>query len=180
MSPVPDPLFALLTCLLLALLFGVSAAHKFGARAEFAGVLGAYELLPAPLVPLAAWLLPALEALVAAALLVPATRHGAAAGAALLFAAYGAAIAINLARGRRDLDCGCAGPGERRPIGAWMVWRNALLAGVALASLLPAPARALGLADLATAIGGALGFSLLYLAIDRLYGRIGQAPGVPS
>jgi len=59
-----------------------------------------------------------------------------AAGAALLLA-YAAAIAINLQRGRRDLACGCGGPHERRPIAAWMVWGNLLLAGLLGAVLLP-------------------------------------------
>ena len=54
-----------------------------------------------------------------------------------LLLTYAIAIAINLARGRRDLDCGCAGPNERRPIAAWMVWRNVGIAILLAAVLLP-------------------------------------------
>ena len=44
-----------------------------------------------------------------------ATPHAAAA-AALLLALYAGAIGVNLARGRRDIDCGCGGPASRQPI----------------------------------------------------------------
>jgi len=88
-------------------------------------------------------------------------------GVALLLA-YAVAIAINLARGRRDLDCGCAGPNDRRPISAWMVWRNVGMAILLAAALLPWSDRALVLTDGVTVGFGTACCALVYLCLDRL------------
>ena len=52
------------------------------------------------------------EALVIVGLIVPATRPAAAMLAFALLAIYGVAIAINLVRGNRRIDCGCGGAGQ--------------------------------------------------------------------
>lgn len=173
-----DPVFVLTLALLLAVLLGHAAWGKLTARREFAGVLEAYALVPAPLVGALSVLLPVGEAVVATGLLVHSLRPLAGALAALLLAAYGVAIAINLGRGRRDLDCGCAGPGERRPIAAWMVWRNGVLAVAAGLVALGGTDRALSVADGLTVLGAVTGFSLLYLALDRLLTAALPSPGV--
>src|SRR5262245_36242637 len=92
----------------LALLFVVAAAHKLRDPARFRATVADYRLLPDPLVPLGAACLIVAEPVVVAAL--ASSRWWGLAGAAALLALYAAAIAINLARGRRHLDCGCAGP----------------------------------------------------------------------
>ena len=96
---------------------------------------------------------------------------------------YAAAIAINLARGRHDLTCGCGGPNDRRPIAAWMVWRNlglALLLGV---SVLPWSSRPLEGADALTIGMGTAVIGLLYMSFDLLLGRlqprVARLPGAP-
>ncbi|MEZ4217383.1 MAG: MauE/DoxX family redox-associated membrane protein [Myxococcota bacterium] len=83
-------------------------------------------------------------------------------GALGLLGAYSAAIAANLARGRRDVDCGCLGPGRRQPIAPWMLARNAALAlAAAWPWLAPSSApRALGALDAAT-----VAFALAALAL---------------
>jgi hypothetical protein len=80
-----------------------------------------------------------------------------------LLATYTLAIAANLARGRRDIDCGCFGPAARQPLSAALVARNAALLGVAVLALLPVQARALHPAD-ALSIAGAVGFGALVFA----------------
>jgi len=82
--------------------------------------------------------------------------------------AYGAGIAINLARGRRDLDCGCAGPNDRRPIAAWMIWRNVGIAILLSAVLLPWSDRVFELTDGVTVGFGTACCALVYLCLDRL------------
>lgn len=164
-----DPVFSLTLALLLTTLLWHAAFGKLGARAEFRAVLDAYDLLPPALNLVLSLLLPVTEGLSGLALLVGRTRPLGGLAASALFAVYGTAIAVNLARGRRDLDCGCAGPGARRPITGYLVWRNAglSLAGLALAAG-TAP-RLLTLGDGATVLGAVLGFALLYLTLDRLY-----------
>ena len=71
-----------------------------------------------------------------------------------LLIAYSAGIALNFARGRRELDCGCGAAGNRRSIAPWMVWRNLLLALALGLAALPWIARPLGGLDVLTLIGG--------------------------
>src|SRR5258705_541781 len=119
----------------LALLFVVAAAHKVRALADFHATLANYRLLP----PRATW--PAAvgvvggELLAAGALLLVPTVG--ALVAVTLLTGYTGAIAVNLARGRRDIDCGCAGPARRQPLRPWLLVRNTVLMVAALACLAP-------------------------------------------
>jgi hypothetical protein len=109
------------------------------------------------------------EMVVAAGLLVDVCRPYAAALGMLMLLGYASAIAVNLRRGRRDLACGCGGPDERRPIAAWMVWRNVLIALALAAAVAPRTARPLRVTDGVTIVFGLLTIALLYLCIDRLF-----------
>jgi hypothetical protein len=155
-----------------ALLFAHAALGKWRGLAEFGAVLVNYRLLPLPLVPALGLLVPALESAVALLLLATTLRPVAAAAGAALLLAYAAAIAVNLRRGRYDLDCGCAGPADRRPIAGWMVWRNVVLAGALACVGLPWSSRELGWTDLLTVAGGVAVLALLYVALDRLLGQV--------
>jgi hypothetical protein len=153
---VLDPLLALGVRSGLAVLFASAAWHKLRGRAEFVGVLQAYRLLPAALVPVAAPLIALGELAVAVALLWPAGWTVGALGAAAVLAVYALAIAVNLARGRRAIDCGCGAPGTRQPIGEGLLVRNVVLAAAALLTLAPSAPRALVWVDWLT-LAGALG-----------------------
>lgn len=169
-----DPAIGALLAGLFALLFAAAAAQKLRAPAHFAEVFAAYRLLP-PAAARLAVLVPVLESLLALALLVGATRRGAACAGALLLGAYAAAIAINLRRGRLELACGCGGANERRPIAPWMVLRNLLLAAALLLLVLPWRSRAWSAADAVTVVGGISVAALLYASLDRLLARIAPA-----
>src|SRR5437870_248556 len=164
MDPVID--FTLRTGL--ALLFFVAASHKLRDLGRFRATLAEYRLLPAGLTPLAAILVVAVEVAAAGALLAPGARPAGLLAAAALLVLYGAAIAINLARGRRDLDCGCAGPAVRRPISGALVARNAALAALALAGLVPVRPRALLWVDALTVAGATAALAAFYAALDRM------------
>jgi hypothetical protein len=171
MAAMLDPAVGTLLALLFALLFAGAALHKARAPRQFADVLAAYRVLPAAAVRAAA-LVPLLELTVALGLLVPAVRPGAAVAGALLLLLYAAAIAVNLRRGRLELACGCGGADERRPIAAWMVVRNLLLALLLGSLVLPWQVRPLAAADLVTVVGGLAVASLLYASLERLLSRI--------
>lgn len=168
-----DPAAGYLVAGSLALLFLSTSWHKWRLPAEFGVVLANYQLLPSGTVRVGQWLLPALETAVGLALLVPAARSlGALVGAGLLVA-YGAAIAVNLHRGRLDLDCGCGPRTERVPIAGWMVLRNVALAILlVVTSVLPWTQRSLDAIDALSVIGGVAIGALLYLSIDELLGRV--------
>jgi hypothetical protein len=163
---VIDPAVAGLLTASAALLFLSAAIHKLRDLWRFREVFAAYRLVPAgrQLAPI----VPALELAVAAGLLFDNLRTLALWTGVALLLAYALAIAINLARGRRDLDCGCAGPNERRPISAWMVWRNVGMAILLAAALLPWSDRALVLTDGVTVGFGTACGALIYLCLDRM------------
>jgi hypothetical protein len=169
---VLDPGIGYLIAIGCAILFAHAAFGKWRGRAKFGAVLANYRLVPAPLVAVLAVLVPALETAVSLLILVAATRPFATAVGGALLLGYAAAIAVNLRRGRYDLDCGCAGPADRRPIAGWMVWRNIVLGAALAAAGLPWSARVLGWTDGITVGGGLVVVALLYTALDRLLGQV--------
>jgi hypothetical protein len=166
-----DPAVGALLAGAFALLFLSAALHKLSAPGTFAEVLRAYRLLPEGFTRLAV-VVPLLELALGVGLLSGATRATAASGGTLLLTVYAAAIAINLGRGRRELSCGCGGPNDRRPIAAWMVWRNLALAALLALVRLPWSARPTGVADALTIGAGTAVAALLYMSLDTLLGRI--------
>ena len=166
-----DPVIDMALRASLALLFVAAASHKLRDRGRFRAALADYRLLPATLVPAGVLLVAGAELAVAAALLAAGLRRAGLVGAAALLGLYGAAIAINLARGRH-IDCGC-GSAAGRPINAWLVARNTLLGLAALAALAPVRPRALGPVDALTIAGAFLTLTALYAAADRM---IAHAP----
>jgi hypothetical protein len=167
-----DPVPALLIVLSIAVLLAVSASHKLKDLPLFSTTVVAYRVIPERAARRLAWSVPGIELGLAAALLWPPSRAWGLLGAMGLFAAYAAAMARNLARNRRDLDCGCAGPGHRRPIAAWMVWRNLALATASGFAALPWMARPFSGADLLTIAAGFAAVSTLYASVDRLLGDV--------
>jgi hypothetical protein len=163
-----DPVIDLTARTALALLFVVAAAHKLRDVATFRATFRDYRLVPAALAGSLATLVPSAELAVAALLLAPGTGVVGKIGGAGLLVVYAAAVAVNLARGRRHIDCGCAGPHAQRPIGGGIVVRNALLAAAALAALVPVRPRPLLWIDALTVSGAVVALAALYLAADRL------------
>ena len=166
-----DPAVGALLAGAFALLFVSAALHKFLDLGGFSEALQAYRVAPAAFAKLS-FLVPVLEFFVGFALLAGAARAGAAAAGAVLLTVYAGAMAINLGRGRRDLTCGCGGPNDKRPIAAWMVWRNLALALVLLLMSLPWSARPLDACDALTIGAGTAVAALLYMSLDTLLGRV--------
>jgi hypothetical protein len=153
--------------LMIAAVFALAAYHAMREWAVFGGIVEQYRLAPRRLARLAAWILPPLELVAAAFLVVPVTgRAGAALGLGLM-ALFTVAIAVNLARGRGSIDCGCGGAsGQKLSIG--LVVRNLLMmSGLVLAWTAPQ----WGPVDGATTIGiggASLTLTVLYFAANQL------------
>jgi uncharacterized membrane protein YphA (DoxX/SURF4 family) len=158
----------------LALLFVAAAWHKLSDRPRFEAAIRAYELLPMRGATSASWLLPACEGAIALALLVPAWQRHAAGAAVALLLLYTAAITINLARGRRRIDCGCFPSRSATPISGALVARNGGLVAAACLLLLPVRTRPLLWIDALTLITTLVTLSLLWGATQRLV-RTGPA-----
>ncbi|HWQ37697.1 MAG TPA: MauE/DoxX family redox-associated membrane protein [Burkholderiales bacterium] len=166
-----DPAFHALAVCLTALVFVHAGVSKLLAREEFQGVVANYHLLPAALIAPFAVLLPIAELGAGLGVLAVATRSSAALLAAGLLLLLAAAMGINLARGRREIDCGCFKSAFKQTISGWLIARNLLLAGVALALLLPPSGRAPGVLDYVTAVAGGVMLFLGYYAAGVLTRR---------
>jgi Methylamine utilisation protein MauE len=169
---VLDPDIGILIVAGMAMLLTSASLHKWRELPQFELVLRAYRVVPDSWVIPLTRLIPTFEFAIAAGFAFPATRSRAALAGAALLLSYGGGIAINLWRDRLDLDCGCAGPGFRRPIAPWMVVRNVVLAALLVSAAVPWATRPLALADSLTVGGGLAVVTFLYLSIDRLLGQI--------
>ncbi|MDJ0852716.1 MAG: MauE/DoxX family redox-associated membrane protein [Myxococcota bacterium] len=148
-----------------------AALHKLRHPRAFQRALDDYRLLPAALVGPVGRALGWVELAAGLGVLAPPARTAGALLAAALFALYGGAIAVNLARGRRRIDCGCGGPGARRELSEGLVLRNAGLVLAALLAALPETPRAWLWLDTVTALGGATVLVLLYVTLDGVLAR---------
>ncbi len=169
MTPLAvDPALQLVVRAALSLLFAWAALHKLRDVAGFAAALAGYELVPpAWTVPAGVFLIAA-EVGVASGVWLPRVAPVAALGAAGLLALYAGAIGVNLVRGRRDIDCGCAGPARRQPISGGLLVRNGALAVAALVGALPAAPRALLWVDGVTIVAAVAVLACLYAAAGGL------------
>lgn len=123
-----DPAIALAARLLGASVFAAAAAGKIRHRHELAGVVANYRLLPQRLATPAAWTIVGLECLIVLSLVTGLRLTAGTALAIALLIGFALAMAINLARGRREIDCGCFQSGLRQRLSRALVARNLLLA----------------------------------------------------
>jgi len=163
-----DPAAGVVISVSALLLFGAASVAKWRMPDRFVQTVRAYDVVPQWLATAAAWLLLAAEPWVVLGTVFEATRRAALASAALLLLLYAAAIALNLQRGRRNLDCGCSGSGQRYPISSWMVWRNLAGAATFAVGTLPWSDRHLLLVDFLTVGAATVLVALLYRGSDQL------------
>ena len=152
----------------LALLFAMAALHKLRDAASFRATLAEYRMVPQALVRATATIVIAVEVVVAVAVLRPGTYAAAGVAAAVLLCVYSVAIATNLARGRRHIDCGCLGPSSGQGLTPWLLIRNAALVAGSAAVLLPTTGRELIWIDAVTLAGTLIVLGLLWVSGTRL------------
>jgi hypothetical protein len=161
-----DPVAAWLARLALAGVFASAALHKGRDLDAFAAAVAAHRLVPEASAGAFARAFALCEVAAAAGLLVPTSAPLAAGLAAALLVLYTGAIAINLARGRREIDCGCSA--RPQPLSGRLLARNAALGALAFAAALPPSARAWVWVDALTAAAGLAALALLWLAAQTL------------
>jgi hypothetical protein len=98
----------------------------------FRSVVGSYRVLPEALVIPFAWLLPPLEGATGSAVLLHVALPWAPWIAASLLVLFAIAMALNLLRGRTNIDCGCFQSALRQPLEWRLVARNLGLAALAV------------------------------------------------
>ena len=174
-----DPTLSICLSLALALVLGRACLHKAGDPSHFQNSLAAYQVLPENVHRFAAKSLIVLEALVTLALIgqifFDALPPVGSAGAVFLLTIYSGAIGLNLARDRRDLDCGCEGPGKSRPISPMLLVRNAALMAMGALGAIPLGPRPLLSIDVFSIVFALAVFGLLYEAVSQL-GQTARSP----
>jgi hypothetical protein len=161
-----DPAIRGLCAFSLALIFGASGAMKLRDLEMFQGSLANYQLAPMSMEKPIAYLLPIIECAAAAGLLMASTGAMAASTVLALLTIFSGAIAINLARGRTNIDCGCFGPALRQELSGWLLLRNLFLMILAAVVILPESGRAIEPLDVVTIVLGAMTLVILYASAN--------------
>jgi uncharacterized membrane protein YphA (DoxX/SURF4 family) len=163
-----DPIIPVTSALILSYIFVVAGVHKFRDLVEFRSTLENYQVLPMFLLSLFVYLVPILELLTGFALLVPVTSEFAAVSAGVLLFMYLFAIGINLVKGRRAIDCGCGGTGQKQNISEWLLLRNGVLMFFAYCVTASVQGRALIWLDWVVAILATVIACLFYNIVNQL------------
>jgi uncharacterized membrane protein YphA (DoxX/SURF4 family) len=131
-------LFVLILRIALGLTFVVAGGLKIGHADVFASQIAGFELLPQALVAPLALLLPFVEVLVGAYLIIGLFTRAAAVAAAILLAVFDTAIALAVVRGLHA-SCGCFGPADQTTTSWAEVARDAAIVVVAVVIAWRAP-----------------------------------------
>ena len=159
-----------------SLLLFASALHKFKVLADAARAM--HELTGLAL-PHARWAvagIAAAELAAAAGLWIPAMRVDAALLAALVWGGYFGFLLRAVLAGRQDIDCGCSFSTAHRPLGAFQLWRAAMLTGLGLMIALSAAVAPGAVPDIVsvsatvTQVLAGLTLLALYVALDQIMG----------
>lgn len=170
-----DPVISGIARGVIAVLLLAAAVYKLRDTAGFRRSIRDYALVNEALVRPLTWVIPVAEAVAAATVVFEATRVAGATLAAVLFAVFTLAIGVNLARGRRDIDCGCFGPSQGQQLSGWLVPRNLMLVALAGVAALPPTGRALGGLDYFTLAAGVVAFVLVFIVSNVVIGLAPQA-----
>jgi hypothetical protein len=162
--------------LAVGMVFVQAGLAKLRHRELLTGVVANYRLLPSAMVSPVAVLLPPAELVLGTALLLGG-HWLAATGAVALLLIFAAAMAINIGRGRSQIDCGCGRSQLRQPLSWLLVGRNVALSLVLLPRLVPGPGTSPGtsLADVMIALAGGLAI----FVIVQLFNAIGALAAAP-
>lgn len=166
-----DPMILAFSQVILMLVFLSGAWSKLGAREAFEGVVYNYRLLPEFAIRPTSYLLPLAELAVGLGLAYAPTRAYAAVGALFLLAVFSIAIAINLLRGRREIDCGCFSSVLKQRLSGGLIVRNTALMGLAAWLAWGAPQGSAGTAgwlDWLVGLAAALAVAFVYMSSSSL------------
>lgn len=160
----------------LAWLFATAAYHKTRSSVDYFELMRAY-------VPglrggrALVWLVASVELGVAILLVMPAWQKAGLLGSVVLLLTYAALIAVQLARGKTDVRCGCAGLDSTMAISKPIVLRNVICAVLAVICLSPSGAAPTSFAGVSLSIYVALFLIILYLCSDQLASNAQQMAG---
>ena len=159
-----DAVIVLVARFAIGLLFVAGGVGKLSSVGGFERSLAAYRIVPQSLERAAAWGIATIELAIGIGSF--AQQRLALLAAGLLLAVYAMAIAFNLLRGRRFIDCGCGGAAQ--PLSVGIVARNVALIAVVGMALSEPSARALAWVDAVSVVAGVLVCATIYAAVNQL------------
>ncbi len=170
---VLDPVVATVAFAATAIVTLIGALPKLTGQPAFRETVAGFRLLPHALVASVAVAIPVVEIVAALACLIPATRTAGAAALVALFGLFAIALAVNVARGHTDIDCGCSGFARAdRPVPHAIGWahvgRTLLLVVLAALAGVPQSARSIVWFDYLSVFGGTLLALATQLTLDVL------------
>lgn len=167
-----DPVLSRACGAAISIILLVGAWQKLRDLERFEAALANYRLLPEFGTRVVARSLVLLEAAAGATLLWEPTRsHGTVMATALLVIVT-AAVAINLIRGRRDIDCGCGGLSGDPSLSWGLVARNGLLLAAVLIGSQDGTQRPLVWMDDLSVGAATLALLGLYVAANQLMANL--------
>jgi len=166
--PSIDPVLGWVAALGVAAIFVGSSAIKLANLTAFRAALSDYRIVPESIELPVAVAIPLGEMIGATGILLNAERALAGSLLIVLLAVFSIAIGVNIARGRRDIDCGCFGPALKQTLSASMLVRNGGLVALCAIAIAPRSDRALGFLDVTTIAAGAVALVTLYVSINFL------------
>jgi len=154
------------------IVFVEAGLAKLRHRDVLPGVVANYRLLPETLLAPVAAILPPVElglgmALIVSAMVGSGPLHWFAVPSAVLFVVFAAAMAINIRRGRSQIDCGCGRSQLRQPLGWGLVIRNLVLAVLVVIHGI-APPHGFVAGNVALALAAGLSLFLFFLLFNTL------------
>jgi len=162
-----DPVVTRAFASMLAIILLVGGWQKLRDIEIFAAAMENYRLLPSSLVRPVSRVLPTAEIVAGVALLFPDSCALGASLAAAILLVVTAAVAINLARGIRDIDCGCGGS-SNQTISWALVARNLVLVMLTIPAAQQGVGRSLYWGDYFTLAAGVLALVGLYVCTNQL------------
>ena len=149
-------------------LFSLSAIHKIRAASEYESIVMSY--LPGSNAS-GLWVkvIAAVEFLIAVLLVFSVTRLAGLASAAILLLIYAGFMGLQVYRGKKDINCGCAGPASTITVGWGTILRNGFCAVMALLiTVLPVAVVEKTMGNTLISIGIAVFLVVLYLSIEQV------------
>ena len=169
-----DPVVSRALGAALAIVLLAGAWQKLRDPVVFEAAIENYGLLPAGGAAVLARVLPLVEAAAGVLILLAETAPYGALLAVVLLAVVSAAVAINLWRGRSEIDCGCGGLSQQTL--SWgLVLRNGILAAAALLAGQGDIGRDLVWMDYFTVLGAVLALIGLYVSVNQLMANAPRA-----
>lgn len=150
------------------LFFGAGASKLTPKNtAYYRNILEGYGIRSAKLATTLAVFLGAFELCSGIFAVIPQTRILGLTLCTAILTGYFTVFAVQLSQGKRDLDCGCAGPSTNVTLSPWLLLRNATLI-ILIGSAIPADPAAAPTAVWLVAMPFAFVLVLIYLSFEHL------------